>query len=143
MSGRVPEGPFKVWILSRFVLWFPVGIIAIVTSFSALNFAAVRKPIFVFAMAVSVAGLAMVWPDMAALAGQTAVLSLGLVALVWVIQAAVDSRVRRRSVFTTRPSTYIERSEHFSIARGVRAAPPTLGPTGSSVGAAEGNRAKL
>lgn len=51
------------------------------------------------------------------LAGQTALLSVGLVALVWVSQAAVDSRVRRRSVFAARPSTYIDRSDHHSLAQ--------------------------
>ncbi|MCA9133803.1 MAG: hypothetical protein KDA45_11640, partial [Planctomycetales bacterium] len=135
MSGRGPDKAVNVWVLSRFVLWFPVGAFAIALSFTVLNFPPVRRPIFVFALAGVIAGLAMVWPDMAMLAGQTAVLSLGLVALVWVVQAAVDSRVRRRSVFTTRPSsTFMERSDYYSGSRGARTPQPTVTHVGSSIG---------
>ncbi len=126
MSGRGQTRFTSVWVLSRFVLWFPVGILAIAVSFLALNFPAVRRPIAVYATAVIIAGLSTIWPDIAVLAGQTAVLSLGLVALVWVIQAAVDSRVRRRSVFSARPSTYIDRSDPVSFARAPRASSPAI-----------------
>lgn len=134
MSGRRVSGTTEAWVLSRFILWFPVGLLAIVISFTALNYAVVRKPVVVLALAVSVAAMATIWPDLAALAGQTALLSLGLVALVWVSQAAVDSRVRRRSVFSARPSTYIDRSDHYSQPRGGRhtAAIPPAPTHGSS-----------
>ncbi len=124
MSGRGVSGSANAWILSRFILWIPVGLLAIMISFAALNYPFVRRPGFVFGLAIILAGLATLWPDLAALAGQTALLSLGLVVMVWVSQAAVDSRVRRRSVFSARPSTYVERSDHFSVARSGRASPP-------------------
>ncbi len=140
MSGRGAIGTTDAWVLSRFILWFPVGLLAIAISFTALNYAIVRKPVVVFALAVGVAALATIWPDLAVLAGQTALLSVGLVALVWVSQAAVDSRVRRRSVFAARPSTYIDRSDHHSLARSGRptSAIPAAPAHGSSTGTSGG-----
>jgi hypothetical protein len=137
MSSRGTEGAAKAWVLSRFILWFPVGLIAIAITFVALNFAVVRRPVVVFTLAISLAALATIWPDLAALAGQTALLSLGLVALVWVLQAAIDSRVRRRSVFATRPSTYVDRSDYVVQSRGSRPA-PTAPVHGSSAGTGGG-----
>lgn len=122
MSGRAVEGAVRVWVLSRFVLWLPIGLIAITISFIALNYAFVRQPVVVLALAAGIAGLTAVWPDLAVLAGQTAVISLGLVALVWIVQAGVDSRVRRRSVFSARPSSYLERSDLASASRSARSA---------------------
>jgi hypothetical protein len=80
----------------------------------------------------------MVWPDLAVLFGQTALLSLGLVVLIFVTQAAIEARVRRRSVFTTRPSSYVDGSEQFSVARTTSRIPSTTAiRTGSSVVASE------
>ncbi len=135
MSGRGLEGATRVWVLSRFILWLPIGLLAIAVSFIALNFAAARKPTVVLALAAGIASLATLWPDLAVLAGQTAVASLGLVGLVWVVQAGVDARVRRRSVFAARPSTYADRSEHVSASRSARATPsPQVTSLGSSAG---------
>ena len=135
MSGSGMEGPVRIWVLSRFVLWLPIGLLAITIAFVALNYAFVRRPVVVLTLAAGIAGLAAVWPDLAVLAGQTAVISLGLVALVWMVQAGVDSRVRRRSVFSARPSTYAERSDLVSASRSVRPAPnlPPPSQLGSSV----------
>ncbi len=140
MSGRGTIRATDAWVLSRFILWFPVGSLAIAISFTALNYSVVRKPSVVFALASALAAMATVWPDLAVLAAQTSLLSLGLVVLVWVCQAAVDSRVRRRSVFSTRPSTYIERSDQYSIARGGRATPAVAATAshGSSAGTSGG-----
>ncbi len=135
MGGPGTSQAMSVWVLSRFVLWFPVGLVAIAISFVALNFPGVRRPVAVYAMAVLIAGLATLWPDMAVLAAQTAAMSLGLVALVWVTQAAVDARARRRSVFSTRSSTYADRSEPISVSRGVRSTAP--GPSPATTGIAE------
>lgn len=122
MSGRGMEGAVRVWVLSRFVLWLPIGLLAIMVSFIALNYAFVRQPVVVLGLAAGIAGLTAVWPDLAVLAGQTAVISLGLVALVWIVQAGVNSRVRRRSVFSARPSSYLERSDLASASRSARSA---------------------
>lgn len=43
MSGRGAIGTTDAWVLSRFILWFPVGLLAIAISFTALNYAIVRK----------------------------------------------------------------------------------------------------
>ncbi len=134
LESNILNDDQSVWVLSRFVLWIPVGLLAIGLSFTVLNFPQVRRSGFVFALAAVLMGLATLWPDMAAMAGQTAVISLGLVALVWAVQAGVESRVRRRSVFSTRPSTYIERSEQFSVPRSVRLGQTTTAHHGSSVG---------
>ncbi|MCA9180070.1 MAG: hypothetical protein KDA51_01420, partial [Planctomycetales bacterium] len=135
MSGRGLEGATRVWVLSRFMLWLPIGLLAIAVSFVALNFAVVRKPAVVLALAAGIASLATLWPDLAVLAGQTAVASLGLVGLVWVVQAGVEARVRRRSVFAARPSTYADRSDQVSASRSGRAIPsPPTTSFGSSAG---------
>lgn len=138
MSGLGLEDTTRVWVLSRFMLWLPIGLLAIAVSFVALNFAVVRKPVVVLALGAGIASLATLWPDLAVLAGQTAVASLGLVGLVWVVQAGVEARVRRRSVFAARPSTYADRSDHVSASRGARA---TSSPQATSHGPSTGHHA--
>ncbi len=132
MSGQGPVKPQVVWVLSRFILWFPVGILAIALSVLVLSFPVLRSPLTAVLLAGCIVGLAMLWPDMAVLLGQTAIIALSLVALMLVTQAAIDVRVRRRSVFTTRPSTYMEGgSDNMSFARSGRVAPVTA--SGSAV----------
>ncbi|MEO8270749.1 MAG: hypothetical protein ABI557_13580, partial [Aureliella sp.] len=138
MSGRGLEKVARVWVLSRFILWLPIGLLAIAISFVTLNYAAVRRPAVVLSLAAGIASLAMLWPDLAVLAGQTAVASLGLVGLVWVVQAGVEARVRRRSVFAARPSTYADRSDQVSATRSARAISP---PQASSLGSSAGHHA--
>ncbi|MEZ6134102.1 MAG: hypothetical protein R3C53_04235 [Pirellulaceae bacterium] len=131
----------KVWVMSRFVLWFPLGLAAIVLAMLTLSFPTLRSPVTALGLAAVVGGLALVWPDMAILLGQTAVLSLSLVLLILITQAAIDARVRRRSVFTTRPSTYLEGgSDHFSLKRGVRASNSTTAVHGGSSVVAAGEK---
>jgi hypothetical protein len=132
MSGQGVVVPQDVWILSRLVLWLPMGSVAIAFSISVLAIPWLRRPATAIVLAIGILSLAMVWPDLAVLFGQTAVLSLSLVVLIWITQAAIDTRVRRRSVFTSRPSTYLDGSDHFSVGRGTRVAPPLM-QAGSSV----------
>jgi hypothetical protein len=79
----------------------------------------------------------MLSPDLAMLIGQTAIASLGIVALLLITQAAVERRVRKRSVFGVRPASFAERSDQFSVARNVRIAPPST-TQGEATGTAEG-----
>ncbi len=133
MSGQGVFRPQTVRVLSRFALWLPMGLLAIVLSVLTLSFSFLRSPVVAIVLAVAIASLAMVWPDMAVLFGQTALISLSLVVLIFVTQAAIDTRVRRRSVFTTRPTTYVDGSEQNSVGRGTRAPISTAIRTGSSV----------
>ena len=111
---------FQIWIVSRFLLWLPIGLAAIVISILLVSFRALRHPAFLLLGAGGIATAAMLAPDLAVLLGQTAVVSLVLVSLILITQAAIELRVRRRSVFTVRPSNYSERSDHFSLARNVK-----------------------
>jgi hypothetical protein len=122
LSSFGSSRPFKVWVLSRFVLWLPVGLLAILSSVLLLSVRSLRHPAFMLVVAGLLLTAAMLAPDLAVLLGQAAVLSLGIVALMLVTQAAVETRVRRRSVFTVRPTTLSERSDHFSFAKNVKIA---------------------
>jgi hypothetical protein len=116
MSGQFPQDEFHGLVISRLLLWFPVGCVAIAVATLVLNVRAVRKPIFGLLLAGFIATLAVTLPDLGVLLGQTAVISLGLAALVFATQAAIDSRIRRRSVFSGRYST-VSGSSVFSITR--------------------------
>lgn len=129
MSGRFPDSGFRVWVIPRLMLWFPVGLVAIGVAALVINVPFFRKPLMGFALALVLASIGMVLPDLGVLLGQTAVISLGLVALVLTTQAAIESRVRRRSVFTSRPSTYLEGSGNFSLNRPAPAASTPIAVT--------------
>lgn len=137
MSGQGEFKPQVVRLLSRFALWFPMGLVAIVTSVLLLSFSWLRNSVVAIVLAGVIASLSMIWPDLGVLFGQTALLSLGLVVLIFVTQAAIEARVRRRSVFTTRPTNYIDGSEQFSVGRTSRFPASTAIRTGSSVIASE------
>ncbi len=111
---------FQIWVVSRFLLWLPIGLASIVLSVLLVSFRALRHPAFLLLGAGGIATAAMLAPDLAVLLGQTAVVSLVLVFLILITQAAIEVRVRRRSVFTVRPSNFSERSDHFSLARNVK-----------------------
>ena len=130
---------FQVWILSRFVLWLPVGLVAILFSVLLVSFRSLRHPAFLLMVAGLLLLAALLAPDLAILLGQTVLLSLGIVALILITQAAIETRVRRRSVFSVRPSTQSERSDHYSIARSVKLATPSSTRAQSSV-VAEGGK---
>ncbi len=137
MSGQGEFKPQVVRVLSRFALWFPMGLVAILTSVLVLSFSCLRNSIVAIFLAGLIAGLSMIWPDLAVLFGQTALLSLGLVVLIFVTQAAIEARVRRRSVFTTRPANHADGSEQFSVGRTSRFPTSAAIRTGSSVIATE------
>jgi hypothetical protein len=124
---------FQVWVLSRFMMWLPIGMAAILVSVLLISFRSLRHPAFLLLAAGGLATAAMLAPDLAVLLGQTALMSLGLVILMLVTQAAIESRVRRRSVFTVRPSHYADRSDHFSLARNVKISTPSSTRAHSSV----------
>jgi len=126
-----------VRVLSRFALWFPMGLLAIVSSVLVLSFRFLRNSVVAIVLAGIIASLTMIWPDLGVLFGQTALLAMGLVVLIFLTQAAIEVRVRRRSVFTTRPSNYIDGSEQYSVGRTSRLPALTAIRTESSVIASE------
>lgn len=130
MSGYENLPQIEVWILSRFMLWLPVGALSIVLTMLLLNVAFLRSPSSLILMSAGLAALALFWPDFSILLGQTAVASIGLVALIWITQAAVHSRVRRRSVFSTRPKTATDISDQqYSATRSARSQGSASNPT--------------
>ncbi len=112
MSGYDDFPTVKIWVLSRFILWLPVGLVSILITVLTLNVAALRNPTSLILLCLSILVLAVIWPDLSLLIGQTAVVSIGLVGLIWTTQAAVQTKVRRRSVFSTRPVTSTDVSDH-------------------------------
>ncbi len=125
LSSISGEPQIRVWVISRFILWLPTGLLAVLLSATLVAVRRFRHPAFLLVLAGLIASAATVSPDLAMLIGQTALASLGLVALVLLTQAAVESRVRKRSVFGVRPASIAERSDHFSVDRVMKAAPPS------------------
>ncbi len=117
MSGQFPQKTVSCLLISRIAIWFPIGSLAIALTTLVINIPALRKPVFGLILAGIIATLAAVLPDLGVLVGQTVIISLGLAALVFSVQAAIDSRVRRRSVFGGRSSTLMESSNINSAAR--------------------------
>lgn len=140
-SSRMPSG-VDIWVLSRFALWFPVGLSSILIAYCVLNFAVFRRPLSMVAYAIVLAFVALLWPDFSMLLGQTSIFALSLVGMVWVTQVAVDSRVRRRSVFSSRSVNTQDSARKYASSRSVPPAPvpeiPSTRSTGSSVAASEG-----
>jgi hypothetical protein len=96
----------------------PIGLAAIGAALAVSVWRALRHPVSVVLLAAAIAGFAAAWPDLAILVGQTSLLALAVVLLYALTQAAVESRVRRRSIFTTRPtSAMLETSDQHSLAR--------------------------
>jgi hypothetical protein len=109
---------FRAWSISRLVFWLPVGLFVIALTTAVTSMRRLRHPAFLILLAGLVLGLSLVWPDLAIMAGQTSVFALGLVLLFLLTQAAMESRVRRRSIFATRPvSTAFEGSDFHPPAR--------------------------
>ncbi|MFO0942819.1 MAG: hypothetical protein U0930_18945 [Pirellulales bacterium] len=133
MSGYDDFPTVKVWVLSRFILWLPVGLVSILITVLALNVNALRNPTSLIVLCLSILTMAVIWPDLSLLIGQTAVVSIGLVGLIWTTQAAVQTKVRRRSVFSTRPITNTDVSDHQHTAtRSARSHGSAERPTGAT-----------
>ncbi len=141
MSGNRVQSDVHVWVLSRFSLWFPVGLAAILIAYCILNFGFFRRPLTMVGYAVVIASLALLWPDFAMLIGQTSLFAMSLVGLVWVTQVAVDSRIRRRSVFNSRSVSQQDSVRKYASSRTVSPSATNVGSTqsaGSGVAASEG-----
>lgn len=118
VSSYGPVREFHCWTASRMLLWLPVGLVAIGCALAVSSWRRLRHPASAIAVAGLVSLLATAWPDLAILVGQTTLLALVIVMLYALTQAAVESRVRRRSVFTTRPaSAMLESGDHHSLVR--------------------------
>lgn len=96
---------FQVWTVSRLLLWLPIGLISIGGALLVSLFRSFRHPAALLLLIACILSTATVWPDLAILLGQTALVALVIVLLYALTQAAIESRVRRRSVFTSRPTS--------------------------------------
>lgn len=138
MSGRFPTQPLKPTVVARFVIWFPIGCLAIGLATLVVSYPGFRNPIYGFLLAGIIISFGMLAPDVGILLGQTAVVAVGLVVLVLTTQAAIESRVRRRSVFSNRSFGNGDASgQHSQVqpASGSLASPATTEKFGSSVAA--------
>ncbi len=114
--GTLPV--FEVKVASRLLLWLPVGLFAIGLALLISVWRAARHPVTILLVAAGVLVVAAVWPDLSIMLGQTALIALSVVMLYALTQAAIESRIRRRSVFTTRPSSImVETSDQHSLVR--------------------------
>ena len=118
VSSYGPVDGFRCWTASRLLLWLPIGLLAIACALAVSVWRSLRHPSSVIVLAVLLSMLAAAWPDLAILVGQTMLLALLIVLLYALTQAAVESRVRRRSIFTTRPtSAMLEAGDQHSLVR--------------------------
>lgn len=105
MSARDQPGSMDVWIFSRFALWLPTGLAAIGFALLVSNIRALRSAnSIVIGIAVFIT-LAMLWPEFSVLLSQTMLAAMALVAMIWLTQAAIGSRIKRRSIFSSRSQT--------------------------------------
>ncbi len=110
----------RCWVASRLLLWLPVGLLSILIALGVTTWPILRHPITLAAIVCMLGACAVQWPDLAVLIGQTGIVALTVVLLYTLTQAAIESRVRRRSVFTSRPSsTMLEASDaHLAVRPG-------------------------
>lgn len=138
MSGVEQPTHLQVWILSRFAFWLPVGVAAILGALLILNTPALKNPSSIVLIACLIAASAMIWPEMSVLLGQTSLVALVLVVIVWLVQSAVRSRVKRRSIFSSgsqamqeisgsNPSARVRQSSYTNIT----SRPATVESTGT------------
>ena len=143
MSGRFPTQPLKPTVVSRFIIWFPVGIVAIGLSTLVISYPSFRNPIYGFLFAGLIVSLGMLAPDVGILLGQTGIVAFGLVILVLTTQAAIESRIRRRSVFAHRGLNIGDASGQHSKVQSTTSptvGPPTTEKLGSSVALQESGK---
>lgn len=142
MSGNRLDTDVSVVIVSRFALWFPVGLLSILITYCLLNFSVCRRPPAMLGYAGALATVALVFPDFSMLVGQTTLIALSVVGLLWMTQIAVDARVRRRSVFNSRSISPSQDSRTYNSGRIGKPSGPSLPSTqpagGSSIAASEG-----
>lgn len=129
MSGDLPAQTLSLWVIPRFLLWFPIGLVAIGISVLILNAKWARRPQAVLLLALLIASAAMIFPDLAFLCGQTALVSISLIVLVTLTHIAIESRMRRRSVFG--PRTARDGSDHISVGNSDRWSDVTQDPQSS------------
>lgn len=130
MSGDLPTQTLSLWVIPRFLLWFPIGLVAIGITVLILNAQWTRSPQAVLLLALLLASAAMIFPDLAFLCGQTALVSVSLVVLVTLTHIAIESRMRRRSVFG--PRTARDGSDHISVGNSDRWSDVTKDPQSSA-----------
>ena len=129
MSGDLPTQTLSLWVIPRFLLWFPIGLVAIGLTVLILNAKWARRPQAVLLLALLIACAAMIFPDLAFLCGQTALVSISLIVLVTLTHIAIESRMRRRSVFG--PRTARDGSDHISVGNSDRWSDITQDPQSS------------
>ena len=121
---------FQVWIVSRLLLWLPIGLISIGGALLVSLFRSFRHPAALLLLIACVLSTATIWPDLAILLGQTALVALVIVLLYGLTQAAIESRVRRRSVFTSRPtSAAYDGSDNHTLVRPLSVGESDVMPT--------------
>jgi hypothetical protein len=91
---------FQVLVVSRVMIWLIVGAIVLIGTALLTNVPSIRHPLTVVVASVLFAGLLVVAPDAAVLAGQLGIISLVLVIVLVTIRGLVAPDQSRR-VFTT------------------------------------------
>ncbi|MCA9190351.1 MAG: hypothetical protein KDB03_01260 [Planctomycetales bacterium] len=132
MSGFDFSKPLSVLIVSRFILWLPVGLLSISTTTLLLRLRPSQRPYLAFFLSVCAIAAGLIVPDLAVMVGHATVLSLGLVLLIFVTQSAMDSRLRRRSIFSSRPSTYLERVSNMPLPTSGKTSVPVPQPSSTA-----------
>ncbi|MFN3192866.1 MAG: hypothetical protein ACE361_20315 [Aureliella sp.] len=102
MSRSDPTTDFEAIVVARSLIWFPAGLLAIGIAVLLISLPVLRQPSIILLAAACVLAISIVSPDLAVLAGQTCFAAGSLAVLAWLTHAALESRVKRRSVFGSR-----------------------------------------
>jgi hypothetical protein len=87
---------FRLLLVSRFLIWLVVGAVVLLATGLLTHVPAARSPLTVILASILFAGLVVVAPDAAVLAGQFAILALVLVIVMVAIHAMISPSDRRR-----------------------------------------------
>jgi uncharacterized membrane protein len=103
-----------VWMAPRYLIWFPIAICVLISAYAVSEFRWTRRPWIAVVLLLS--GLAFsqwAW-DLAITVAQSLIAAMGVAVVYALLKWVVDRRSRRRSVFSSRPSTAISAPSHRS-----------------------------
>lgn len=97
---------FRVFLLSRVVLWFAVGMAVILVTVAVTTSRAFRHPAMMVTLLTLLSGLGLIAPDAVILAGQYALLSMILVVVMFAVRVLIRPHSRRRIFSDKRGSVH-------------------------------------
>lgn len=109
LSGLGTNQVFQVWVVPRVWVWLPIGTVVLFATALWYRFQFLRHPLMLVVVAGCLAILIPISPDLSILLYQTLACSSLIVLTIRISRWAIDRRVQRRTIFRSRPSTYVTR----------------------------------